>query len=89
MTSGMNKGIMLKAILHKTKTNFKAIVFADDHLKHSKRMQAVMGSKKGIELVTYRYSQIDPMVNAFKASDKKAVINAYNLYKKTLQSIFK
>lgn len=89
MTSGLNKGIMLKTILHKTKTKFKAIVFADDHIKHTTRVQAIMGNKKGIDLVTYRYGKIDPQVKAFKASDKKAVMKAFNTLNKTIGSVFK
>lgn len=89
MTSGLNKGIMLKTILHKTKSQFKGIVFADDHIKHTKRMQAIMGNKKGIDLVTYRYGKIDPQVKAFKASDKRAVTKAYNTFNKTIGSVFK
>jgi hypothetical protein len=89
MTSGLNKGIMLKSILHKTNSTFKGIVFADDHIKHTTRMQAILGNKKGIDLVTYRYGKIDPQVNAFKASDKKDVTKAFNTYKKTIGSVFK
>lgn len=89
MTAGLNKGIMLKTILHKTKTQFKGIVFADDHIRHTKRMQAIMGNKKGIDLVTFRYGKIDPQVKAFKASDKKNVIKAFNQLNKTINNVFK
>lgn len=89
MTAGLNKGIMLKTMLAKTKSNFKAIVFADDHIKHTKRMQAIMGNIKDVELVTFRYGAIDPQVKAFKAGNKKSVINAFNQLNTTTQSIFK
>lgn len=89
MTSGLNKGIMLKTILNKTKSNFKAIIFADDHKKHTVRVQAVMGNKKDIELVTYRYGKIDGIVNKFKSEDKKPVIKALTTFNKAVNSVFK
>jgi hypothetical protein len=64
MTAGLNKGIMLKTLLYKTKSKFKAIIFADDHIKHTKRMQQILGDD--VDLTTYRYSKIDPQVEAFK-----------------------
>ena len=89
MTSGLNKGLMIKTILNKTNTKFKAIVFSDDHIKHTKRVQAVMSAVQGIELVTYRYGKIDPQVIAFKKSNKKNVINAFDSYRSTMRKIFK
>lgn len=89
MTAGLNKGIMLKTILTKTNTKFKGIVFADDHIKHTKRMQAIMGNKEGVDLITFRYGKIDSSVKAFKASDKKKVIKAYNSLQSTMGTIFK
>lgn len=78
MTSGQNKGHMLKALLKKTKAKFKAIVFTDDHQKHSDRMQAVVGKMRNMDLTTYRYGAVDSEVNAFKASDKSDVKSAWN-----------
>ena len=89
MGSGQHKGIMLKSLLHKTKSKFKAIVFADDHIKHTKRMHAILGKKKGLELVTFRYSKIDPQVKAFKKSNKSQEISDYELFNKSLNTIFK
>lgn len=89
MTSGLNKGIMLKTLLNKTKSNFKAIIFSDDHIKHTKRMQQILGSTKGLDLTTYRYGAIDKDVKAFHASDKKDVIEAWTNFKKLKSSVFK
>lgn len=89
MTAGLNKGIMLKTLLEKTDEDFDAIIFADDHKKHTDRMQEIMGNISGVELVTYRYGKIDPQVEAFKKSDKKAVIRALNQFQSTNKSIFK
>jgi hypothetical protein len=89
MTSGMNKGLMLKAIMHKTGESFKAIVFADDHIKHTKRMQQILGKTKGLDLTTYRYGAIDAQVKKFKKSDKKDVIEAWNNFKMMRKGSFK
>lgn len=89
MTAGLNKGVMLKTLLHKTGENFKAIVFADDHKKHTTRMQAIMGKVPGVELATFRYSKIDPMVKAFHASDKKASIRAWRELKAASEAAFR
>ncbi len=89
MTSGMNKGLMLKALLHKTGSKFKSIIFADDHIKHTKRMQQILGDKKNIDLVTYRYGAIDPQVKAFKNGNKKEVIEAWKNFKSLKEKSFK
>ena len=87
MTSGLNKGVMLKTLLKKTNSKFKAIVFADDHIKHTKRMQAIMGPVA--DVTTYRYSKIDPVVKAFKESDKKDAIEAWAKLKAVTSEIYK
>ncbi len=89
MTAGLNKGIMLKTLLHKTKSKFKAIIFADDHIKHTKRMQAIVGADSKIDLTTYRYGKIDSMVKSFKEGDKKESIQAWNELKSATAKIFK
>jgi hypothetical protein len=89
MTSGLNKGIMLKSLLAKTKTKFKAIIFADDHKKHTVRMQAILGDTKGIDLTTYRYGAIDKTVKAFHASKKKESKAAWKSLNKLNGSVFK
>lgn len=89
MTSGLNKGIMLKVLLKKTRSKFKAIVFSDDHKKHTKRMQEIIGSIKGIDLTTFRYSKNDPTVKAFHAGDKAESIKAWKLLKEVTTKIYK
>lgn len=90
MTAGLNKGIMLKTLLHKTQSKFKAIVFADDHIKHTKRMHKIMGNVEGVELVTYRYSKIDPEVKAFSSKENlKKVNSSLATYLRLKKIIFK
>lgn len=87
MTSGLNKGIMLKTLLKKTKSQFKAVIFADDHEKHTIRMNQIMADD--VDLTTYRYGAIDPMVNAFKKSDKSDAISAWKNFKSATNKVFK
>ena len=89
MTAGLNKGIMLKTLMAKTGSNFKAVIFADDHERHTKRMQAIVGKMKGMDLSTFRYSKIDPQVKAFHASDKKDAIQAWNKLKSATGQAFR
>ncbi len=88
MTAGLNKGIMLKTILHKTKTHFKSIIFVDDHIKHTKRMESIIGADKTIDLVAYRYGKMDKAVKTFHESDKKAAISAHENFKSMLKKVF-
>jgi len=87
MTAGLNKGIMLKTLLKKTRSKFKAIIFADDHKKHTVRMEAILADD--VDLTSFRYSKIDPIVEAFKKSDKKDAINAWNDFKSSTTKVFK
>ena len=80
MNAGQNKGIMLKTLIHRSGKKFKAIVFADDHKKHTIRMQEIFGKRDPIEVITFRYGKIDPIVEKFKASDKKDVHRAYEAF---------
>lgn len=80
MNAGQNKGIMLKTLIHRSGQKFKAIVFADDHVRHTIRMQEIFGKRDPIEAVTYRYSKIDPIVEKFKASDKSEEHRSYEAF---------
>lgn len=87
MTAGQHKGAMLKTLLHKTGTRFKAIIFADDHEKHTIRMSDTF-KNENIDLTTFRYSKIDPVVENFKKSNKKEVHNQWLKFKNTVKSIY-
>lgn len=87
MTAGLNKGVMLKTLLKKTKSKFKAIVFADDHKKHTIRMEQILADD--VDLTSFRYGAIDPIVNAFKKSDKSDAKNAWNDFKSATSKVFK
>ena len=52
-------------------------------------MQAIMGAVKGVDVTTFRYSKIDPMVKAFHNGDKKEAIEAWNKLKSVTSEIYK
>lgn len=84
MTAGQNKGIMLRNLLAKTNTDFKAIVFADDHHKHIKRMRAAFEDISGVELSLFRYGGVDHLVEKFKKEPVR-----YSKSGKKVFSVFK
>lgn len=88
MTAGQHKGVMLKTLLHKTNANFRAIIFADDHKKHTDRMSETF-KNQGLDLSTFRYSKIDPAVKKFQDNDKSKVNNEWKKLKTTIESIYR
>jgi hypothetical protein len=85
MTSGQNKGIMLKVLLNKYGVNPKAIVYADDLQKHVDRMMAIMGNLT--DLTTYRYGGVDENVKRFNEGDKTQVTTDWYKLQSTLKEI--
>jgi hypothetical protein len=85
MTAGQNKGVMLKVLLNKYKQSYKAIIFADDHQRHVDRMQAIMGSIS--DVITYRYSKIDPEVQRFNEMDKTEMVQNWLKLQSTIKEI--
>lgn len=64
-TAGQHKGTMLRIFLKKSDISPKAIVFIDDKVKHTKRVQQAFKDSE-IEVVTFRYSAEDENVQKFR-----------------------
>ncbi|MDA8794029.1 DUF2608 domain-containing protein, partial [Bacteriovoracaceae bacterium] len=86
MTSGMNKGVMLKYLMGRFNKKYSAIIFVDDHEKHMIRMNDILGNHP--DLTTFRYSNVDPQVKKFKDSDKKVEITAWTKINKVFTEVF-
>ena len=92
MTAGQHKGYMLKTLLaravttEKTTRSFKAIVFVDDHDKHTNRMHDAFAGDS-IELYTYHYMQEDGNVLNFERSSKSHVIRDWNRLKEFIETV--
>ena len=87
LCAGQHKGALLRMLFHTRKLSYKAILFVDDHAKHTKRVQEAWKGR-GVDLVTVRYARMDAQVKRFKASDKKLVMAQWNKLKETLRSVF-
>jgi len=72
LTSGQNKGAMLRALLAKTGAAFSDIVFVDDRPHHLEGVQAAFADRPE-RVRTVRYVHELPRVEAFHAGDKAEV----------------
>jgi hypothetical protein len=89
MTAGHHKGEALAYLLKKSGKTYKAIIFADDHERHTRRVYETFSNSVNTEIVTFRYSKEDETVAAFKASPKSTInAQARSLIQTSLQ-IFK
>ena len=87
MTAGQHKGYMLRTLLARAvddkptpnvARDFSAIVFVDDHVKHTERMQEAFENDASIDLATVRYSREDGNVSNFKQSSKRHVVDDWD-----------
>lgn len=88
MTAGQHKGVMLKTLLNKFNSKFKAIIFSDDHERHTTRMQDIFGAGP-TEMITFRYAKMDDRVQNFVRGDKSKVISAWKTLKEATQKALK
>jgi hypothetical protein len=95
MTAGQHKGYMLKALLARAvvsaeqpteSRSFKAIVFVDDHDKHTNGLHDAY-EHDSIDLVTYHYMQEDGNVHNFESSSKQHVIRDWNRLKDFIDAV--
>lgn len=91
MTAGQNKGVMLRMLLHKSGKvgKFKAIVFVDDHPRHTRRIREAFANQS-VEIVTFRYSREDANVRRFEASrngEKRRAAQLWRRLKQTLDEL--
>ncbi len=59
MTSGMNKGEMLKYILEKTKRSFDAIIFVDDSQANIDAIYAEYKTENKVEMTIFHYTKVE------------------------------
>ena len=89
MTSGHHKGEALDYLVKKSRKTFKAIIFADDHERHTKRVYETFSPNTNTEIVTFRYSKEDEAVANFKSGSKTHVnaqaIELIRTYRKIFQ----
>ncbi|MEM8733127.1 MAG: DUF2608 domain-containing protein [Planctomycetota bacterium] len=88
MTAGQHKGYMLRTLLAraKTKKQFKAILFVDDHEKHTIRMHAAYEDSP-VHLVTFHYTREAGNASNFHASQKNHVIEDWRRLEDFVDSV--
>ncbi len=87
MAGGIQKGIVLRSLMHKTKRSFKAILFIDDAVHNTKDVQAAF-TDTPITVMTFRYGREDQKVKEFQASDKSEVKRSWAEFKVLMDRLF-
>lgn len=77
LTSGQNKGAMLRVILLKTGETPCGIVFVDNKEQYSDQLKTAY-SHSTVTLATFRYSREDQAMKDFENKDKTEVVQAWN-----------
>lgn len=75
MTSGMNKGKMLRTLVDFFGKKYKAIFFIDDHKKHTDRVYQAYINQLRHGIYTFRYGRQDEIVSDFNQSSKSESIS--------------
>lgn len=88
MTAGQNKGYMLRTLLARMepKRAFKAIIFVDDHEKHTTRMHAAFIGDP-LQLVTFHYTREAGNVSNFNESKKRHVVEDWRRLESFVESV--
>ena len=88
MTAGQHKGYMLRTLLARMepKKPFKAIVFVDDHKKHTARMHSAFENAP-VQLVTFHYTRETGNVSNFNDSQKRHVVEDWRRLEGFVESV--
>ncbi|HEX2475003.1 MAG TPA: DUF2608 domain-containing protein [Lacipirellulaceae bacterium] len=87
MTAGQPKGAMMLAILHHARPEIRAVVYADDHIRHVAYVFAAMASRD-LEIKAFHYTREEPRVKRFQYGDKQDVGRRWRKLSHTLEEIF-
>lgn len=88
MTAGQHKGYMLRTLLARSssKDDIKAVVFVDDHEKHTKRMKDAL-QDQGVDISVFHYTREAGNVNKFHNSSKRHVVEDWNQLKEFIDGV--
>jgi len=87
MTAGQPKGAMMLAILHHARPEIRAVVYADDHIRHVAYVFAAMASRD-MEIKAFHYTREEPRVKRFQYGDKDDVGRHWRKLTRTLDEVF-
>jgi hypothetical protein len=87
MTAGQPKGAMLLAILHYADTDIRAVVYADDHIRHVAYVFAAVAGR-GDEISGFHYTREEPRVKKFQYGNKEEVGRRWRKLSRALEDVF-
>jgi hypothetical protein len=87
MVAGQDKGAMLLILLAHCPRRFSAVIFVDDKSKNTESVFSAL-TQRGIEVITYRYSNEDKEVREFSEQEKQATVKQWKALKKLITSTF-
>lgn len=87
MTAGQPKGAMLLATLHHAVPEIRAVVYADDHVRHVAYVFAAVAGR-GIDITAFHYTHEEPRVRAFQYGDKEEVARRWRKLNRVLEEVF-
>jgi hypothetical protein len=86
MTAGQPKGAMLRTILHHADADIRAIVYADDHIRHVAYVFAAIAGR-GREITGFHYTREEPRVKRFHYGDKADVVHRWRKLNRALEEV--
>jgi hypothetical protein len=87
MTAGQSKGAMLRAILHHADADIRAVVYADDVIRHVAYVFAAVAGRGG-EVTGFHYTREEPRIKRFQYGDKEEVARDWRKLNRALQDVF-
>jgi hypothetical protein len=87
MTAGQPKGAMILAMLHHADAEIRAVVYADDHIRHVAYVFAAIAGR-GNEINGYHYTREEPRVKRFQYGDKEEVGRRWRKLSRALEDVF-
>jgi hypothetical protein len=87
MTAGQPKGAMMLSMLHHAHQDIRAIVYADDHIRHVAYVFAAVAGR-GKEITGFHYTREEPRVKRFQYGDKEEVGRRWRRLNRALEEVF-
>jgi hypothetical protein len=86
MTAGQPKGAMMLAILHHARPEIRAVVYADDHIRHVAYVFAAMAGRNR-EITAIHYTHEDARVKRFQYGEKEKVGRRWRKLNRVLEEV--
>jgi hypothetical protein len=86
MTAGQPKGAMILSLLHHADADIRAIVYADDHMRHVAYVFAAVAGR-GDEITGFHYTREEPRVKRFQYGDKEEVGRRWRRLSRALEEV--